>query len=157
MLLASPSQKWPTRLLFDLFLCFQTHITIFSTNKCEKMSIQFTVLGFELTTFGILVSSRPWNLVCRSLLTFFHHLLHSFWNIFFYIFSLTQFAKNICKKGVNFGLPFCQFWPRLVLNGNCWFEPMQIIFFTLPNLSWRQFCSIVNSLVWTLFAVQVFF
>ena len=28
------------------------HITIFTTNKCEKISIQYMVLGFELTTFG---------------------------------------------------------------------------------------------------------
>ena len=29
-------QPWP---LFHLFLSFQTHIKIFTTNKCEKMSI----------------------------------------------------------------------------------------------------------------------
>ena len=40
------------RPLFHLFSSFQTHITIFTTNKCEKMSIQYTVLGFEPTTFG---------------------------------------------------------------------------------------------------------
>ena len=44
--------KWgiPRRLL-RLFLSFQTNITIFTTNKCEKMSIQYMVLGFEPTTF----------------------------------------------------------------------------------------------------------
>ena len=40
---------WP---LFHLFSSFQTHITIFSTNKCEKMSIQYMVPGFKLITFG---------------------------------------------------------------------------------------------------------
>ena len=42
--------------LFNLFSSFQTHITIFSTNFCENMSIQYTVLGFELTTFVTRVS-----------------------------------------------------------------------------------------------------
>ena len=42
----------PTRPLFHLFLSFQNQIIIFTTNKCEKMSIQYTVLGFKLTTFG---------------------------------------------------------------------------------------------------------
>ena len=37
---------------FHLFLPFQTHITIFTTNNCEKMSIQYMVPGFELTAFG---------------------------------------------------------------------------------------------------------
>ena len=37
---------------------FQTSATILTTNKCEKMSIQCAVLGFELTTFGTWVSSH---------------------------------------------------------------------------------------------------
>ena len=37
---------------FHLFSSFQTHTTIFITNKCEKMFIQYMVLGFKLTTFG---------------------------------------------------------------------------------------------------------
>ena len=41
-----------TRPLFHLFSSFQTHIKIFTVNKCEKMSIQYTEPGFELTTFG---------------------------------------------------------------------------------------------------------
>ena len=40
---------WP---LFPLFLSFQSNITIFTTNKYEKMSIQYTNLGFETTTIG---------------------------------------------------------------------------------------------------------
>ena len=40
------------------FRSFQTNITIFSTNICEKMSIQYTVLGFEPTTFRTWVSSH---------------------------------------------------------------------------------------------------
>ena len=39
------------RPLFHLFSSFQTSVTIFTTNNCEK-SIQYTVLGFEPTTFG---------------------------------------------------------------------------------------------------------
>ena len=27
------------------------HITIFTKNKCEKISIQYMLLGFELATF----------------------------------------------------------------------------------------------------------
>ena len=50
--------KGPLRPLFRLFLCFQTNITILTANKCEKMSIQYTVLGFEPTTFRKWVSSH---------------------------------------------------------------------------------------------------
>ena len=39
------------RPLFRLFSSFQTNITILTTNKCEKMSIQYPAPGFELTTF----------------------------------------------------------------------------------------------------------
>ena len=46
------------RPLFHLFSSFHTFITIFTTNKCEKMSIQYTMLRFELTTFGTWVSSH---------------------------------------------------------------------------------------------------
>ena len=31
---------------------FQTQITIFTKNKREKMSLQYTLPGIELTTFG---------------------------------------------------------------------------------------------------------
>ena len=37
---------------FIYFRLFQTNITSFTTNYYEKMSIQYTVLGFEHTTFG---------------------------------------------------------------------------------------------------------
>ena len=40
------------RPLFHLFSTFQTNSTTFTTNQCEKMSIQYTVLGFEPTTFA---------------------------------------------------------------------------------------------------------
>ena len=40
------------RPLFNLFLYFQTNITIFTTNKCEKMSMQYMVMGYKPTTFG---------------------------------------------------------------------------------------------------------
>ena len=43
------------RSLFCLFSSFQTNISIFSTIKCEKMSI--LVLGFEPITFRTLVFS----------------------------------------------------------------------------------------------------
>ena len=38
--------------LFRLFSSFQTNISILTTNKCEKMSIQYTLLGFIPMTFG---------------------------------------------------------------------------------------------------------
>ena len=38
--------------VFHLFSSFQTNITIFTANKCQLMSIQYMVLGFEPTTFG---------------------------------------------------------------------------------------------------------
>ena len=46
------------RPLFHLYWSFQTRITIFTTNKCEKMSIQYMVRGFEPMTFGTWVSSH---------------------------------------------------------------------------------------------------
>ena len=39
-------------LFFVYFHLFSKNITIFTTNICEKMSIQFMVLGIEPTTFG---------------------------------------------------------------------------------------------------------
>ena len=46
-------KKWANLgLFFVYFRSFQTNITIFTTNICEKMSIQYTVPGFEPTTFG---------------------------------------------------------------------------------------------------------
>ena len=53
-------KKWANPGLFVIyFRSFQTNITnflqkkqIFTTNICEKISIQYTVLGFEPTTFG---------------------------------------------------------------------------------------------------------
>ena len=50
-MLLSFLKNGPTRPLFHLFSSFQTHITIFTTNKCENMFIQYPVLGFEPTTF----------------------------------------------------------------------------------------------------------
>ena len=42
-----------------IFGLFETKInTIFTVNKCEKMTIQYTVLGFEPTTFILRVSSH---------------------------------------------------------------------------------------------------
>ena len=44
--------KWANPgLFFVYFRSFQTNITIFKTNICEKMSIQYSVLGFEPITF----------------------------------------------------------------------------------------------------------
>ena len=42
---------------FCWFSPFQTNIKIFTTNKCQIISIQCTLLGFESTTFGTWVSS----------------------------------------------------------------------------------------------------
>ena len=39
------------RPLFRLFLSFQTNTTNLTTNKFEKMSIQYLAPGFKLTTF----------------------------------------------------------------------------------------------------------
>ena len=44
--------------IFHLLSSFQTNITNFTTNKCEKMSIQHMVLGFKLMTLGTRVSSH---------------------------------------------------------------------------------------------------
>ena len=39
------------RSLFNLFSSIQTNITFITTNTCDKMSIQCTMMGFEPTTF----------------------------------------------------------------------------------------------------------
>ena len=39
-----------TRPLFHLFSSFQTHHKFYNKYVCEKMLIQYTALGFELTT-----------------------------------------------------------------------------------------------------------
>ena len=45
--------KWANLgLFFAYFRSFQTNTTIFTTNICEKMSIQYTAPGFKPTTFG---------------------------------------------------------------------------------------------------------
>ena len=45
--------KGPTPASFSfIFGLFKQTLQIFTTNICEKMSIQYTVLGFEPTTFG---------------------------------------------------------------------------------------------------------
>ena len=41
-----------------IFVFSNTQIVIFTTNKCEQMSIQYTVSGFKLTTFWTWVSSH---------------------------------------------------------------------------------------------------
>ena len=43
---------------FRLFMSFQTNITIFTTNICEKVPIHYMVLGFEPVTFTTWVSSH---------------------------------------------------------------------------------------------------
>ena len=51
LVLVNLFKKWAeSGLFFIYFRSFQTHITIFATNKCEKMAIQYTGPGFELTT-----------------------------------------------------------------------------------------------------------
>ena len=46
-------KKWANPgLFFVYFRSFQTNITIFTAYTCKKMSIQYTVPGFEPTTFG---------------------------------------------------------------------------------------------------------
>ena len=42
----------PWSLGISFIFVFSNNIKNFTTNKCEKMSIQYTVLGFEPTTFG---------------------------------------------------------------------------------------------------------
>ena len=43
---------------FLIYFCLFKHIKNFTTNKYDKMSIQYMVPGFELTTFGTRVSSN---------------------------------------------------------------------------------------------------
>ena len=46
--------KWASPgLFFVYFRSFQTNFTIFTTNTCEKMSIQYMMPGFKPTNFGI--------------------------------------------------------------------------------------------------------
>ena len=46
-------KKWANPgLFFIYFRPSEETLQFFTTNKCEKISIQYTVPGFELTTFG---------------------------------------------------------------------------------------------------------
>ena len=50
-------KKWANPGLFSgIFGLFKQTLQIFTTNRCEKMSIQYTVLGFEPMTFGTWIS-----------------------------------------------------------------------------------------------------
>ena len=51
-------KNMPSPASFRLCSSFQSNITIITKYKCEKMSIQYTVLGFKLMTFGTRVSSH---------------------------------------------------------------------------------------------------
>ena len=94
--------RWP---LFRLFSSFQTNFTIFTTNKCEKMSIQYTVLGFEPTIFGTQVSSRPKLIflsifICRYLQTYPAHntpIYNIAWNTYVSSIFLTCAAEWMIK------------------------------------------------------------
>ena len=48
---ATVVKKLPHQSLFRLFSSFQTNIIIFYTNMYVKISIKYTVLGLEPTTF----------------------------------------------------------------------------------------------------------
>ena len=55
-------EKWPISSLFFIVLYFQTHSGCFFNKFMWKMSIQYTMLGFEPITFGTWVSpitTRP--------------------------------------------------------------------------------------------------
>ena len=58
------------RPLFVYFRSFKTKITNFTTNLCEKMSIQYKVPGFEPTTFGMWVSSHNHKIRAPALCQF---------------------------------------------------------------------------------------
>ena len=54
-----PFFKWANPgLFFVYFWSFQTNITNFCNKYMWKNVLQYTVLGFELTTFGTCVSSH---------------------------------------------------------------------------------------------------
>ena len=52
------SKNGPTPASFSFIFAFPNTYYNFTTNKFEKMSIQYTVPGFELTSFGTWVSSH---------------------------------------------------------------------------------------------------
>ena len=104
----------PTRPLFHLFLSFQTQIIIFTTNKCEKMSIQYTVLGFKLTTFGTWsppTTTRPGlppkMIYLRHLCTYVHSWFGSItplprtqilWHVYTYTYTMYATWNVICVE-----------------------------------------------------------
>ena len=52
-------KKWANPGLFSfIFGHLKQTLQNFTTNRCEKISIQYTVPGFEHTTFGTWVSSH---------------------------------------------------------------------------------------------------
>ena len=58
-------------LFFVYFRSFQTNITIFTTNTCEKMSIQYTVPGIEPSLEN--TPHQNFNLLGRGDLCYYGH------------------------------------------------------------------------------------
>ena len=85
--------KWANPgLFFVYFRFFQTNITVFTTNICEKTSIQYLVLGFEPTTFGcesLPITTRPelWP----NLFLFFVFSIKLIINVQYKFFTMTGF------------------------------------------------------------------
>ena len=77
-------KKWAILCLFFIyFQSFQNNITIFTTNICAKMSIQYPVPGFELMTLRLWVSS-------------FNHKTRALARKVFYLTALKSALYNFC-------------------------------------------------------------
>ena len=118
-----------SRPLFHLLSSFRTQITKFTANKCEKMSIQYTVPGFELTTFGIWVSSH--NHYTRAT-TFSTYDLRSRWFIRLVRFRFRKTVRLNSMISNLFWQNYFDFILKLYEHSLCNLQLKQVTFF-LPK------------------------
>ena len=96
--------------VFWLFSSFQTNITTFTRNKCEKMSIQYMVLRFGPTTLETWVSS--YNHKTRAPTPFIYQWIRlhlPFWSTWFksqaqhihFDFSNLNLNSNVKRTKIN--------------------------------------------------------
>ena len=117
--------------LFHLFSSFQTHITIFMTNICEKM---YTMLGFEPTTSHNHKTRAPALAVEIFILTlvptFFHLMgqMHQRYQL------LHQRWKKVCRNNKP-----SSFWGRLIDPTNAELLISQIVLWP----TYKQFTIVI--------------
>ena len=93
----------PTSVSFSCI--FGLYNTIFTTNPCEKMSIQYMALGFEPTTF------RSWGITLNHLTRALNFTL---------LLKRSQQSIRIDNEWIQSGIIWCRKWPLYQLCHGHW-------------------------------------